>query len=113
MVRSTQKEIRPRARLRLGVLLLLNFGMMTWNSRYATEQPVSKAWAQSAFVPAQRVTTGLGDAGLGFFRGLAEMRDARAENETLRERLAQAGNALREARAARDENEGRKRLPGV
>jgi rod shape-determining protein MreC len=112
MVRSTQKEIRQRAPLWLIVLLLLNFGLMTWNSRDATGQPVIKAWAQSAFVPAQRVTTGLGDAGLGFFRGLAEMRDARAENETLRERLAQAENDLRDARAARDENERLKRLLG-
>ena len=112
MVRSTQKEIRQRAPLWLIVLLLLNFGLMTWNSRDATGQPVIKAWAQSAFVPAQRVTTGLGDAGLGFFRGLAEMRNARAENETLRERLAEVENELRDARQARDENERLKRLLG-
>ena len=111
MVRSTQKEIRQRAPLWLVVLLALNFGLMTWNARDAASgQPVIKAWAQSALSPAQRVTTGLGGAGLGFFRGLAEMRNARAENQVLRERLAQAENELRDARQARDENERLKKL---
>ncbi|MDQ3745877.1 MAG: rod shape-determining protein MreC [Acidobacteriota bacterium] len=111
MVRSTQKEIRQRAPLWLVVLLALNFGLMTWNARdVATGQPVIKAWAQSALSPAQRVTTGLGGAGVGFFRGLAEMRNARAENETLRDRLAQAENEVRDAKAVRDENERLKKL---
>jgi rod shape-determining protein MreC len=111
MVRSTQKEIRQRAPLWLVILLALNFGLMTWNARdAATGQPVIKAWAQSALSPAQRVTTGLGGAGLGFFRGLAEMRNARAENETLRTRLAQAENEVRDAKAVRDENERLKKL---
>jgi rod shape-determining protein MreC len=111
MVRSTQKEIRQRAPLWLVVLLALNFGLMTWNARDAASgQPVIKAWAQSALSPAQRVTTGLGGAGVGFFRGLAEMRNARAENETLRTRLAQAENEVRDAKAVRDENERLKKL---
>ncbi|MDQ5838457.1 MAG: rod shape-determining protein MreC [Acidobacteriota bacterium] len=111
MVRSTQKEIRQRAPLWLVVLLALNFGLMTWNARdVATGQPVIKAWAQSALSPAQRVTTGLGGAGVGFFRGLAEMRNARAENEVLRTRLAQAENEVRDAKAVRDENERLKKL---
>jgi rod shape-determining protein MreC len=111
MVRSTQKEIRQRAPLWLGVMIVLNAGLMTWNARdAATGQPVIKAWAQSALVPAQRVTTGLGDVGVGFFRGLVEMRNARAENEALRERLAQVENELRDARQARDENERLKKL---
>ena len=111
MVRSTQKEIRQRAPLWLVVLLALNFGLMTWNARDAASgQPVIKAWAQSALSPAQRLTTGLGGAGVGFFRGLAEMRNARAENEVLRTRLAQAENEVRDAKAVRDENERLKKL---
>jgi len=111
MVRSTQKEIRQRAPLWLVVLLAVNFGLMTWNARdSASGQPVVKGWAQSALSPVQRVTTGLGAAGVGFFRGLAEMRNARAENEVLRERLAQAENELRDAHQARDENERLKKL---
>jgi rod shape-determining protein MreC len=113
MVRSTQKEIRQRAPLWLVVLLLVNFGLMTWNARdSASGQPVIKGWAQSALSPVQRVTTGLGGAGVGFFRGLAEMRNARAENEALRERLARAENELRDAQQARDENERLKKLLG-
>jgi rod shape-determining protein MreC len=111
MVRSTQKEIRQRAPLWLLVLLAVNFGLMTWNAKdAATGQPVIKSWAQSAISPVQSATTGVGGAGLGFFRGLADMRTARAENEGLRRRLADAENELREARQARDENERLKRL---
>src|SRR2546423_13099034 len=95
MVRSTQKEIRQRAPLWLLVLLALNFGLMTWNAKEAeTKQPVIKAWAQSAISPVQRATTGVGGAGLGFFRGLWEMRNAQAENQTLKERRAGAGHGL-------------------
>jgi rod shape-determining protein MreC len=111
MVRSTQKEIRQRAPLWLLVLLAVNFGLMTWNAKdAATGQPVVKAWAQSAVSPVQRATTGVGGAGLGFFRGLADMRYAQVENEGLRTRLAEAENELREARQARDENERLKKL---
>jgi rod shape-determining protein MreC len=111
MVRSTQKEIRQRAPLWLLVLLAVNFGLMSWNAKdSATGQPVVKAWAQSAVSPVQRATTGVGGAGLGFFRGLADMRNAQAENESLRTRLAEAENELREARQARDENERLKKL---
>jgi len=111
MVRSTQKEIRQRAPLWLVVLLVVNFGLMSWNAKDAeTGQPVVRAWAQSLFTPVQTATTGVGGAGVGFFQRLADMRHAQAENETLRQRLAQAENELREARQARDENERLKKL---
>jgi rod shape-determining protein MreC len=111
MVRSTQKEIRQRAPLWLLVLLALNFGLMTWHAKdAATGQPVIKSWAQSALSPVQTATTGVGGAGLGFFRTLADMRNAQAENQDLRQRLAEAQNELREARQARDENERLKKL---
>jgi len=111
MVRSTQKEIRQRAPLWLLVLLALNFGLMTWNAKDADSgQPVVKAWAQSLFSPVQSATSGVGGAGLGFFRGLSEMRTAQAENEQMRRRLAEVENELREARRARDENERLKKL---
>ncbi|MBV8857623.1 MAG: rod shape-determining protein MreC [Acidobacteria bacterium] len=111
MVRSTQKEIRQRAPLWLVVLLLANFGLMSWQAKDAeTGQPVVKSWAQSLFTPVQTATTGVGGAGVGFFRRLADMRQAQAENETLRARLAQTENELREARQARDENERLKKL---
>lgn len=111
MVRSTQKEIRQRAPLWLVVLLVANFGLMSWNAKDAeTGQPVVRTWAQSLFTPVQTATTGVGGAGVGFFRRLADLRHAQAENETLRQRVAEAENELREARQARDENE---RLKGL
>ena len=111
MVRSTQKEIRQRAPLWLLVLLALNFGLMTWNAKEAeTKQPIIKAWAQSAISPVQRATTGVGGAGLGFFRNLWDMRNAQAENQTLKQRLAEVENELRDAHQARDENERLKQL---
>jgi len=111
MVRSTQKEIRQRAPLWLVVLLVANFGLMSWNAKDAeTGQPVVRGWAQSLFTPVQTATTGVGGAGVGFFQRLADLRHAQAENESLRQRLAQAENELREARQARDENERLKKL---
>jgi rod shape-determining protein MreC len=112
MVRSTQKEIRQRAPLWLLLLLALNFGLMSWQARDASGQPVIKSWAQSAVSPIGRATTGVGGAGLGFFRGLAEMRGAQAENQVLRQRLSDAENELMQAKQALDENERLKRLLG-
>jgi rod shape-determining protein MreC len=111
MVRSTQKEIRQRAPLWLVVLLVANFGLMSWNAKDAeTGQPVVRTWAQSLFTPVQSATTGVGGAGVGFFRRLADLRHAQAENDALRQRVAEAENELREARQARDENERLKKL---
>ena len=113
MVRSTQKEIRQRAPLWLVVLLVANFGLMSWNAKDAeTGQPVVRTWVQSLFTPVQTATTGVGGAGVGFFRRLSDLRQAQAENEGLRQRLSEAENALREARQARDENERLKKLLG-
>lgn len=110
MARSTQKEIRQRAPLWLLVLLALNFGLMSWQAKDASGQPVVKGWAQSAISPFGRATTGVGGAGVGFFRTFAEMRGAQAENQVLHQRLAEAENQLREARQALDENGRLKRL---
>jgi rod shape-determining protein MreC len=111
MVRSTQKEIRQRAPLWLVILLVANFGLMSWNAKDTeTGQPVVRTWAQSLFTPVQTATTGVGGAGVGFFRRLADLRQAQAENEALRRRVAEAENELREARQARDENERLKQL---
>jgi rod shape-determining protein MreC len=111
MVRSTQKEIRQRAPLWLVILLVANFGLMSWNAKDSeTGQPVVRTWAQSLFTPVQSATTGVGGAGVGFFRRLADLRQAQAENEALRQRVAEAENAMREARQARDENERLKKL---
>jgi rod shape-determining protein MreC len=111
MVRSTQKEIRQRAPVWLVVLLVVNFGLMTWDARDAeTKQRVIRVWAQAAASPFQRAATGVGGAGFGFFEWVANLRHAQAENAGLKERVARAENELREARQAADEN---RRLKGL
>ncbi len=113
MVRSTQKEIRQRAPLWLLALLAVNFGLMTYDARDTeTRQRVVRVWAQAALSPFQRATTGVGGAGLNFFQRLGNMHRAEAENESLRQRLAEAETELKDARQARDENERLKRLLG-
>jgi rod shape-determining protein MreC len=111
MVRSTQKEIRQRAPLWLAGLLSLNFGLMAWDAKDPlTRQRMIRVWAQAAISPFQRVTTGVGGAGVNVFQRIANLRAAEAENESLKRRLAEAENALRDARQARDENERLKKL---
>jgi rod shape-determining protein MreC len=111
MVRSTQREIRQRAPVWLIVLLVLNFGLMTWDARdTVTKQRVIRVWAQSAASPFQRGVTGVGGAGIGFFTRLGSLWRASGENESLRQRLAEAENQVRDARQARDENVRLKRL---
>lgn len=111
MARSTQREIRQRAPVWLLILLALNFGLMTFDAKDAqTKQRVIRVWAQAAVSPFQRATTGGVGAGVGFFQRLANMRNAEAENESLKQRLAGIENELRAARAERDENDRLRKL---
>jgi len=101
----TQKEIRQRAPLFLIGLLVFNFALMSVTARdVATGQSVISAWLQAAASPFQRVFTGVGGAGVGFFQTIANLWHAAAENEDLKGRLAETEAQLRAARAARDEN---------
>ena len=107
----TQKELRQRAPVWLVVLLIVNFGLMTYDARDAvTRQRLIRVWAQAAASPAQSAVTGAGGAGLGFFQRVAGLWGAQGENERLRERLAEIEVESRNARAALDENE---RLKGL
>ncbi len=110
----TQKEIRQRAPVWLLVLLVLNFGLMSWSAQdQVTKQSLLRVWAQAAVSPVQRATTGAGGAGIGFLQNIANLRSAQVENEQLKERLAAVESELRDARAARDENERLKGLLGL
>jgi rod shape-determining protein MreC len=110
----TQKEIRQRAPVWLLGLLILNFGLMTWSARdQVTKQSLIRVWAQAAVSPVQRASTGVGGASIGFIQNIANMRRAQAENEQLKERLAVVESELRDAQAARDENERLKGLLGL
>ena len=111
MVARTQKEIRRRAPLWFGALLVLNFILMSYSARDAvTKQSVMRSWAQAIALPIQTLSSGAGSAGLGFFQHIGNLFHAEAENQELRQRVEQMEIELRQMRAASDENE---RLKGL
>lgn len=116
MVARSQKEIRQRAPLWLVGMLFASLLLMSFDAREngdATKQRVIRAWAQALAAPFQRVTSGAGSSGVGFFRHLANMRNAEAENEQLRQRIEQMKIELRDSRETADENERLKGLLGL
>jgi rod shape-determining protein MreC len=69
-----------------------------------TKQRVIRVWAQAIVAPFQRITTGAGGAGVGFFQRWANLRNAATENEQLKKRVEEMDAELRQSRAAIDEN---------
>lgn len=109
-VMRTQKEIRQRAPLWLVALLLLNFGLMSYDARDpATRQSMIRVWVQAVASPVQRLVVGAGGSGVGLFQYVANLGAAQSENGRLRARLAELETQARDARAALDENERLKR----
>ena len=105
MVARSQKEIRQRAPWWLIGLLFFNLALMAYDARDdVTKQRVIRVWAQAVAAPFQRITTGAGGAGVGFFQRLANLRNAAAENEQLKKRVEEMDAELRQSRAAIDEN---------
>ncbi|MGH9901133.1 MAG: rod shape-determining protein MreC [Pyrinomonadaceae bacterium] len=114
VVTRTQKEIRQRAPLWLIGLLALNLGLMSYDARdQVTKQRVVATWLHAAASIVQRPLASAGGTGVGLFRYFANLRGAAAENEELKRRLVAAETELRDARAARDENERLKGLLGL
>lgn len=112
-VARTQREIRQRAPWLFVGLLFANMALMTFDAKEngdATKQRVIRVWAQAVAAPFQRITSGLGGAGVGFFQRIANLRHTSAENEQLRQRVAQMESDLRGQRAIAAENE---RLKGL
>jgi rod shape-determining protein MreC len=113
MVARSEKEIRQRAPLWLGGILFASLALMSLDAHEngdATKQRVVRSWAQALASPFQRVTSGAGSTGVGFFRYLGDLRHAAAENEGLRRRVDEMEIELRNARETKDENE---RLKGL
>jgi rod shape-determining protein MreC len=107
----TQREIRQRAPLLLIGLLLANFALMAYDARDdVTKQRMIRVWAQAIAAPFQRVSSGVGGAGFGFFQRIGELRRASAENEGLRQKVEQQELELRQTRSALAENERLKSL---
>src|SRR5260370_22856099 len=86
----TQREIRQRAPWWLAGLLFANFTLMSYDARDgATKQRMVRVWAQTIAYPVQRATAFIGGHAAGLFHGVGNMRRASAENEQLRQQLAQ------------------------
>ena len=113
-VNRTQKEIRQRAPWWLAGLLFTNLALMSYDARDdSTKQRLIRVWAQAIASPFQRVTSGAGGAGIGFFQKIASWRNAAAENEQLRRRVAELETEIYQARAEHDENQRLKDLLGL
>ncbi|HEY0006403.1 MAG TPA: rod shape-determining protein MreC [Pyrinomonadaceae bacterium] len=113
MVARSQKEIRQRAPLWLVGLLLLNVVLMLIDAREsgdATKQRMIRVWAQAIVAPVQQATSAAGGIGADFFRRLANLRTASAENEALKKRVEELEVEVRDARERSDENERLKAL---
>ncbi|HKR00333.1 MAG TPA: rod shape-determining protein MreC [Pyrinomonadaceae bacterium] len=104
-VARSQKEIRQRAPWWLVGLLVFNLGLAAYDARDAvTKQRVIRVWVQSLLSPFQRATSGVGNAGSGFFQSLSNLRNAAAENAQLKQLLEQKDMELNRLRAEHDEN---------
>ncbi|HEX7999433.1 MAG TPA: rod shape-determining protein MreC [Pyrinomonadaceae bacterium] len=105
-VNRTQKEIRQRAPWWLVGLLFGNLALMSYDARDdVTKQRLIRVWAQAVASPFQRATSGAGGAGVSFFQKIASWRTAVAENEQLKQRVAQLETEVRQARIDHVETE--------
>ena len=111
VVRRTQKETQQRAPFWLAALLVLNLVLMSVDARDTeTKQRMIRVWAQTVVAPFEQASSSVGGAGLGFFRSLANFRQAAVENEELKTRLAEAETRARDGQAAQIENQRLKNL---
>ena len=107
----TQREIRQRAPIWLGILLLTNLVIMAVDARDSTtRQRLLRVWVQALASPAQSITSGASGAGTNFVRQIVNFRSTATENERLKQELADAQLELRNARQSTAENE---RLQGL
>lgn len=110
----TQRQIRQRAPWWLFALLLLNFGLMTYDARDdATKQRKIRSIVQSITFPIQRGASGLSGWFGGFFGGLGELRRASVENQQLREQVRQMQAELRETHQRAAEADRLEQLVGL
>lgn len=107
----TQKEIRQRAPIYLGILLLTNLVIMAVDARDSvTRQRLLRVWVQALVSPAQSLTSGVSGASANFVRQIVNFRGTANENERLKQELSTVGLDLRKAQQAAAENE---RLKGL
>jgi len=107
----TQREIRQRAPIWLGILLLTNLVIMAVDARDGTtRQRMLRVWIQAIASPAQSISSGASGAGTNFIRQIVNFHSTANENERLKQELAKAQLELRNARQSAVENEELKGL---
>jgi rod shape-determining protein MreC len=107
----TQREIRQRAPIWLGILLLSNLVIMAVDARdSSTQQRMLRVWVQALVSPAQSISSGASGASTSFFRQIVNFRSTAKENEKLKELLAKTELDLRNARQAAAETDQLKGL---
>lgn len=113
-IQRTQREIRQRAPAWLVGLLAVSFALASVSARdQETRERKIRVWAQAAALPVQSLFSGAAGGVGGMFQYLGNMHRAAGENETLKQRLAETESRLREAEAARAENEQLRGLLGL
>src|SRR6185436_5294565 len=94
----TQREIRQKAPVWLATLLVANLLIMAFHARDdANNQRRLRVWMQAAASPAQNFSTRASGAGGNLIRQIINFRSTAAENEQLKQRLAQTELELRNA----------------
>jgi rod shape-determining protein MreC len=109
----TQREIRQKAPVWLAVLLVTNLVIMAFNARDdGNNQRHFRIWMQAAAAPVQNFSSRASWAGGNLVRQIINFRSTAAENEQLRQRLAQTELELKNAHQSVQENERLKALLG-
>jgi len=107
----TQREIRQRAPIWLGILLLTNLVIMAVDARDSvTRQRLLRVWVQALASPAQSISSGASGASSNLFSQIVNFRKSAVENERLKQDLSQARLELQNAHHTWEENQ---RLKGL
>ncbi len=107
----TQREIRQRAPIWLVALLFANIVIMAVDARDSDgRQKVLRIWTQTFASPLQSASSKATGATSGFFRQIFNFQSIAAENETLKQKLAEIEQELHSARQQAAEND---RLKGL
>lgn len=107
----TQREIRQRAPIYLGVLLFANLAIMAVDARDSTtKQRMFRVWIQAVASPAQSISSKAGHTGSNLIGQIINFRSTAVENEQLKQQLSQTQLELQNALQSTDENE---RLKGL
>ena len=107
----THREIRQRASWWFAGLLVASFALMSYNARdQSTNQRRIRSLTQTIAYPIQRGASGIGGWFGRAFGSIGELRGASAENQQLRQQVAQMEAELRDTRQRASEAERLEKL---